>query len=194
MGGGEAMAVIGIGTTSRVTVADVLAVIADAMERAGKASQKVPPHPNPLPEGRGGHRPLQLRLNSCGSVPSPLGEKDRMRGAWRDSGGSSTIGSFLPEGWHLEGLFILATLDRAAINSILEDAAGHACLRLVFLSLDDLLGVASRCVTHSEKSMRQYGVPSVAEAAALAAAGTGSRLLIPRFCGRSTTASVAIAS
>ncbi|MGO9983542.1 MAG: class I SAM-dependent methyltransferase [Rhodomicrobium sp.] len=39
----------------------------------------VPPHPNPLPEGRGGR--------SCGPVPgensgvsSPLGEKDRMRG------------------------------------------------------------------------------------------------------------------
>ena len=39
--------------------------------------------------------------------------------------------------------------------------------------------------------MKQYGIPSVAEAAALAGAGTGARLVIPRFLGRNATASVA---
>jgi len=62
------------------------------------------------------------------------------------------------------------------------------------LTLDRLRAAAHLCVTHSEKSMKQYGIPSVAEAAALAAAGAGARLLLPRFCGRNTTASVAILS
>ncbi|MBI4725511.1 MAG: cobalamin biosynthesis protein [Rhodomicrobium sp.] len=65
-------------------------------------------------------------------------------------------------------------------------------LELVLLSLDELKAVAPHCVTHSEKSMKQYGIPSAAEAAALAAAGAGAQLLIPRFCSSNATASVAI--
>jgi cobalt-precorrin 5A hydrolase len=57
--------------------------------------------------------------------------------------------------------------------------------------LETLKAAADLCVTHSEKSMKVYGIPSVAEAAALAAAGPGARLLISRFCGRNTTASIA---
>jgi cobalt-precorrin 5A hydrolase len=74
-----------------------------------------------------------------------------------------------------------------------EEAAGHAGLELILLTLNELRAAAHLCVTHSEKSIKQYGIPSVAEAAALAAAGAGARFLIPRFCGRNTTASVAIA-
>jgi cobalt-precorrin 5A hydrolase len=75
-----------------------------------------------------------------------------------------------------------------------EEAAGHAGLELILLTLNELRAAAHLCVTHSEKSMKQYGIPSVAEAAALAAAGAGARFLIPRFCGRNATASVAIAT
>ncbi len=180
MDGGEVMAVIGIGTTSRVTVEDIMGVIAAAIEKAGSALNKVPPHPNPLPEGRGGAPLFLAHMETVDSgVLSPLGERDRVRG-------SSLLG------WGEGGLFQLATLDRPAINPALEAAASEADLRLKFLTLDELHATASRCITHSEKSMKQYGVPSVAEAAALAAAGTGARLLVPRFCGRNTTASVAI--
>jgi cobalt-precorrin 5A hydrolase len=74
---------------------------------------------------------------------------------------------------------------------VLQEAAGRAGLDLVLLTLDQLRAAAHLCVTHSEHSMKQYGIPSVAEAAALAGAGAGARLLIRRFVGRNTTASVA---
>jgi cobalt-precorrin 5A hydrolase len=80
------------------------------------------------------------------------------------------------------------------MNGAAEEAARQAGFDLILLPLDELRAAAHLCVTHSEKSMKHYRIPSVAEAAALAAAGAGARLLIPRFCGRNTTASVAIAS
>jgi cobalt-precorrin 5A hydrolase len=83
-------------------------------------------------------------------------------------------------------------LDRPALNAVLREAAREARLDLVLLTLDQLREAAPLCLTHSEKSMKHYGIPSVAEAAALAAAGSGARLLLPRFCGRNTAASVAI--
>jgi cobalt-precorrin 5A hydrolase len=132
MGFGEDMAVIGIGTTSRVTVEDLLAIIEAAKIRMRK-----------LPSAREG------------------------------------------------GITILAALDRPAINPILADAARLAGLRLLLTELDQLRAAAPLCLTHSEKSMKQYGIPSVAEAAALAALGPGATILLPRFCGRNTTASVA---
>jgi cobalt-precorrin 5A hydrolase len=145
MGGSEAMAVIGIGTTSRVTVDDVLSVIEAAFEKA---------------------------------------ESQRVKGAMHSSG-ARTSGGFFE---------VLATLDRPAINPILEQVAFDLGLCLRLLPLEELRVVADRCLTRSEKSMKQYGIPSVAEASALAAAGVSARLLIPRFCGRNTTASVAIIS
>ncbi len=74
---------------------------------------------------------------------------------------------------------------------MLTEAAQRAGLDVVLLTLDELRAFAHLCVTHSEHSMTQYGIPSVAEAAALAAAGAGARLLLPRIVGRNTTASVA---
>ncbi len=51
----------------------------DAFRHAWLATfeREVPPHPSPLPEGRGSAR--TLAADNSG-VPSPLGEKDRMRG------------------------------------------------------------------------------------------------------------------
>ncbi len=130
------MAVIGIGATSRVSAADILALVAAAKARL-----------------------------------------DRMPGGEQDNG--------------LWILTSLASLDRPATNAVFAEAALLTRLDLRLLTLDALEAAAPGCVTHSEKSMKHYGIPSMAEAAALAAAGNGARLLIPRFCGRNTTASVA---
>jgi hypothetical protein len=165
MGRGEAMAVIGIGTASRASVEDVLAVIAAASVRMVEDVAKTP--------------------SPC---PSPQGERGLPNWPRRDS--LSPRG----EGWGEGGLVTaLATLDRPALNGVLQEAAGRAGLDLVLLTLDELRAAAHLCVTHSEHSMKQYGIPSVAEAAALAGAGAGAgaRLLIPRFVGRNATASVA---
>ena len=172
MGSGEAMAVIGIGTTSRASVEDVLAIIAAAKAKMAEGEFVASPSPLPLSrEGRGdspatsGTSPQQAR-----PAPSPLAG----------------------EGWG-EGeqhIKTLATLE-PALNAALAEAAQRAGLDLVLLTLDELREAAHLCVTHSEHSMTHYGIPSVAEAAALAAAGAGARLLLPRIVGRNATAAVA---
>jgi hypothetical protein len=184
VGGSEAMAVIGIGTTSRASVEDVLAIVAAAREGvAGEARSQSPagcelrayserstPHPVPLPLGEG--TPAQ-RLQHR---PLSHGERDRVRG---DSLCS------------VHNIAALAALDRPALNAVLQEAAQRAGLDLILLPLDELRAAAHLCVTHSEHSMKQYGIPSVAEAAALAGAGAGARLIVPRIVGANVTASVA---
>jgi len=85
----------------------------------------------------------------------------------------------------------VASLDRAAINQAIESSAVEFGFSVVFLTIEELKAMNERCVTQSVKSLKQYGIMSVAEAAALAAAGENSRIAVPRFRGRNTTASVA---
>ena len=167
------MAVIGVGTTSRASIEDVLAIIAAAKAKMAEGEFVASPSPLPLSrEGRG----ESLMTSGTPSqkarpAPSPLAG----------------------EGWG-EGeqhIKTLATLSRPAVNSVLAEAAQRAGLDLVLLTLDELRKAAHLCMTHSEHSMRHYGIPSVAEAAALAAAGAGARLLLPRIVGRNATAAVA---
>ncbi len=178
MGGNKIMALIGIGTTSRATPADVLAIIAAAKARM---TQEVLEKPS-------SHLPLFRQGRGENSILSPLAEKGTPAQRARP-----TPSPLAGEGWG-EGALIkaLAALDRPAINPVLSEAAREAGLDLVLLTLDELRAAAPFCVTQSEKSMQQYGIPSVAEAAALAAAGTGARLLLPRIRGQNATASVAI--
>ncbi len=173
MGGGEAMAVIGIGATSRASIEDVLEIIATAKTKMAEREFVSPPHPRPLPPGERGQGVPVAKVcpMSRGISLSPRGRGVGVRGE--------------------QHIKTLASLDRPAVNAILAEAAGRAGLDLMLLTLDELQAAAHLCVTHSEKSMEHYGIPSVAEAAALAAAGAGARLLLPRFCGRYTTASVA---
>lgn len=136
MGRGKAMAVIGIGATSRASVEDVVSAIRMAVRQ--------------LEAGR------------------------------QMDGGECTLTA-------------LATLYRAGTNAVLAEAAGGMGLRFLALPVSALAACAGGCITHSAKSMAAYGVPSVAEAAALAGAGAGARLIVPRLCGPNTTASVASA-
>jgi cobalt-precorrin 5A hydrolase len=52
---------------------------------------------------------------------------------------------------------------------------------LVKVAQDDLAAAGGRAATRSERVLALAGVPSVAEAAALAAGGPGARLLAPRI-------------
>lgn len=67
-------------------------------------------------------------------------------------------------------------------------------LRLPLHFLDDqLLRQASlRCVTRSPKVMAFYGLPSIAEAAALAGAGPSSQLLVARMSNGEASCAIAI--
>jgi len=62
---------------------------------------------------------------------------------------------------------------------------------LVPVSEADLKAAGPRTTTHSERSLALMGVPSVAEAAALAAAGEAARLLLPRIALGSATCALA---
>lgn len=173
MGGDEAMAVIGIGANSRAAAGDVLAIIAAARAIMAEGGAGTSPSPLPLShEGRGECAPEHgTSFKQARPAPSPLAG----------------------EGWG-EGeplIAAVATLSRATTDSILQEAADRAGLNLILLTLNELRGFAHLCQTHSEQSMKRYGIPSVAEAAALAGAGAGATLLVPRIKGRNATASIA---
>lgn len=73
----------------------------------------------------------------------------------------------------------------------LSAAAARLGLPLVFVPKSDLEAVADRVQTCSERVVALFGLPSVAEAAALAGAGVGSRLVTPRISGEGVTCAVA---
>jgi cobalt-precorrin 5A hydrolase len=90
-------------------------------------------------------------------------------------------------------LTALATsLAKSAEPGIVAAAAAHG-LELVVVPQHDLAAASARVVTRSERVLALTGVPSVAEAAALAAAGAASRLLGPRVAVGPATCALAIA-
>ncbi len=62
---------------------------------------------------------------------------------------------------------------------------------LAFLPLEALQAVADQIITRSEAAERALGIPSVAEAAALAGCGAGGHLLVPRMTGDGVTCAIA---
>jgi cobalamin biosynthesis protein CbiG len=77
------------------------------------------------------------------------------------------------------------------LASAIADAARQLGVPYRQFSFEELRANADRCLTRSERVLKQFGVPSVAEAAALAAAGPDSRLIRPRFKHPSATAALA---
>jgi cobalt-precorrin 5A hydrolase len=73
----------------------------------------------------------------------------------------------------------------------LAEAAALLGVRLILVSEDDLRAAGARAVTHSSRVMELVGVPSVAEAAALAAGGAAARLLAARIAVGPVTCALA---
>ena len=74
----------------------------------------------------------------------------------------------------------LATIEARADEPGLRDAARLLDMAVVFLSLENLRARDKDVPTRSARVEELFGVRSVAEAAALAGAGSGSILLAPR--------------
>lgn len=70
-------------------------------------------------------------------------------------------------------------------------AAAALDLPLVFLSRESLQAVAAKIATRSQAAERALGIPSVAEAAALAGCGAEGRLLLSRITGEGATCAIA---
>jgi cobalt-precorrin 5A hydrolase len=83
----------------------------------------------------------------------------------------------------------VATLDEAKFLDSVRDAAARAKIQLTLLTLADLQSRSAECQTTSERALSLFDVTSIAEAAALAAAGPGSKLVVQRLiCGQVTAA------
>ena len=76
----------------------------------------------------------------------------------------------------------------------LTEAAGRLGLGLTYLPRDALREREADIRTHSPHAQTLLGVPSVAEAAALAGAGPGSVLIVPRIAAGGATCAVARAA
>lgn len=80
--------------------------------------------------------------------------------------------------------------DKAGEPGLVE-AVSRLGLDLVLLPREALRAQSARVQTRSHAAARLFGVPSVAEAAALAGAGSDAMLIVPRMTNRGATCAIA---
>jgi len=86
----------------------------------------------------------------------------------------------------------LFSIDAKRDEAGLIKAARLLAMPITFLSRDELAARAADAVTHSDRIGALYDLPSVAETAALAGAGSASRLIFPRATAGAVTCAIAI--
>jgi cobalt-precorrin 5A hydrolase len=91
-----------------------------------------------------------------------------------------------------EKLDAIATETSKAGENGIKDAARCLSVRLVQCPIGDLEQVADKIMTHSSRVLALKGVPSIAEASALVAAGRNARLLGARAAANRVTCAIAI--
>jgi len=89
-------------------------------------------------------------------------------------------------------LAALATSAEKGGEPGLQAAASRLSLGLVLVGEAELALAAQGALTHSPRVLALKGLPSVAETAALAAAGPRARLLAPRVSNREASCAIAI--
>ena len=72
-----------------------------------------------------------------------------------------------------------------------REAAAHFGVALILVDFATLEAAQPRCVTRSDHAKRLHGIASIAEGAALAAAGADGSLLLPRIAASSVTCALA---
>jgi cobalt-precorrin 5A hydrolase len=91
-----------------------------------------------------------------------------------------------------ERLEALATESEKATMAAFAEAARRLSVRLVACTVDDLDRVAGQVLTPSKLVLETKGVPSIAEASALVAAGRNARLLGTRIATAGATCAIAV--
>jgi cobalt-precorrin 5A hydrolase len=91
-----------------------------------------------------------------------------------------------------EKLDAIATETSKANERGIEDAARCLSVRLIPCRIADLEQVADQVITRSSRVQALKGVPSIAEASALVAAGRNARLLGARVATDKVTCAIAI--
>lgn len=89
------------------------------------------------------------------------------------------------------GAAALFSIEDKADELGLIEAADHLGLPLTFLGRDVLRAQADRVSTRSARAEAAFGVPCVAEAAALAGAGANASLIVARIAGGGVTCAIA---
>ena len=91
-----------------------------------------------------------------------------------------------------KGVMCMFTLAAKADEPGLIEAARILCTELTPLPLAALKAQAGRILSPSAPAQARFGAPNIAEAAALAGAGVGGRLLAPRLAADGATCAVAL--
>lgn len=92
-------------------------------------------------------------------------------------------------GLDVSALRLIATINSKSCERGIEVAASVMRVPLVLMTPADLVAASMRVATRSERTKALVGVPSVSEAAALAAGGPFARLIAPRVVvGQATCA------
>jgi cobalt-precorrin 5A hydrolase len=103
----------------------------------------------------------------------------------------------------IEAALAECRMDRSALDALatasekgeepgLRDAANRLSLPLILVSEPQLVLAADRALSVSQRVLDLKGVPSIAETAALAAAGRNARLLAARVSNREASCAIAI--
>ena len=105
----------------------------------------------------------------------------------------AAIGAALSQaGLEHSALGLIATSTAKANETGIAAAATGRGLKVAIVAQADLESAGAHTVTRSERVLTVSGVPSVSEAAALAAAGPGARLVAPRVAVGPATCALAI--
>lgn len=91
----------------------------------------------------------------------------------------------------VERLEAIATEDEKSHEPSFPEAARRLSARLISCSRTDLDRVAGQVLTRSDRVLEAKGLPSIAEASALVAAGCNGRLLGPRVATERATCAIA---
>jgi cobalt-precorrin 5A hydrolase len=91
-------------------------------------------------------------------------------------------------------LDLIATSAAKGSEPGIADAASAIGVRLVLVPQEELEAAGARAATRSARVIALAGVPSVAEAAALAAAGPAARLIVARIAVGPATCALAEAA
>jgi cobalt-precorrin 5A hydrolase len=91
-----------------------------------------------------------------------------------------------------ERLEVIATESEKATQPAYLEAAQRLSVRLMGCTVEDLDRVAGQVLTPSKLVLETKGVPSIAEAAALVAAGRNARLLGTRVATEAATCAIAV--
>ena len=113
------------------------------------------------------------------------------KGASADDVGAVIADALARAGVSAAALDLVAAPERKAGERGIAAAAAALGVPLVLVPSAELEAAGARVQTRSQRVLEMTGVPSVAEAAALAAAGPQARLIVPRIAAGTVTCALA---